>query len=457
MSTKPYPEMVPFAEELTPELGTANAPRELERLRLFWNDRRFLAKATMVGALIGTVLAFALPTRFESSTQLMPPDSQSSTGMAMLASLMGKSIGGVGLGGVAGDLLGMKSSGAVFVGVLRSRTVEDRIIDRFDLQKVYAKRTMEDTRRRLAEKTDIAEERKSGIISITVTDHDPSRSAAIAEAYVEELDRLVGQLSTSAAHKQRVFLEKRLSEVKQDLESAEKEFSQFASKNTAIDIKEQGKAMVEAAALLQGQLIAAQSELEAARQIYTDNNVRVKASQARISELQKRLQELGGSDEPGASAAETKSAAPYPSIRKLPLLGVTYADLYRRTKVDEAVFEVLTQQYEMAKMEEAKDTPSVKVLDVAKIPEKKSFPPRLLVIFLCTVTTLAGAALISVVNDRWRRTDAGSPGKVLAKEVFQSVTASMLSLPPNGSPVQRFSHRWWTLLIRHNGASKGKT
>jgi len=449
--------MVPFAEELTPELGTANAPRELERLRLFWNDRRFLAKATMVGALIGTVLAFALQTRFESSTQLMPPDSQSSTGMAMLASLMGKSIGGVGLGGVAGDLLGMKSSGAVFVGVLRSRTVEDRIIDRFDLQKVYAKRTMEDTRRRLAEKTDIAEERKSGIISITVTDHDPSRSAAIAEAYVEELDRLVGQLSTSAAHKQRVFLEKRLSEVKQDLESAEKEFSQFASKNTAIDIKEQGKAMVEAAALLQGQLIAAQSELEAARQIYTDNNVRVKASQARISELQKRLQELGGSDEPSASAAETKSAAPYPSIRKLPLLGVTYADLYRRTKVDEAVFEVLTQQYEMAKMEEAKDTPSVKVLDVAKIPEKKSFPPRLLVIFLCTVTTLAGAALISVVNDRWRRTDAGSPGKVLAKEVFQSVTASMLSLPPSGSPVQRFSHRWWTLLIRHNGASKGKT
>src|SRR6202022_1287261 len=106
----------------------------------------------------------------------------------------------------------------------------------------------------------------SGILTITVTDNDPNRAAAIAQAYVDELDRLVAQVSTSSARREREFLEERLKSVQADLEAAEKEFSQFASKNSAIDIKEQGRAMVGAAAALEGQLIAAKSELEGRRQ-----------------------------------------------------------------------------------------------------------------------------------------------------------------------------------------------
>src|SRR5260370_30992107 len=112
--------------------------------------------------------------------------------------------------------------------------------------------------------------------------------------YVEALNRIVITLNTSSAHKERVFLETRLSEVQQGLEDAEKDFSQFASKNTAIDVKEQGKAMMGAAAELEGQLIAAQTELEGLRQIYTDSNVRVRSLQPQIADLRPQLQKMGG-------------------------------------------------------------------------------------------------------------------------------------------------------------------
>jgi len=275
----------------------------VQKLRLLWNERRFLAWAAIAGLVFGTLLAFLLPKRFESTTQLMPPESQSSSSMAMFAALSAKTGG---LGSIAGDLLGLKSSGALFIGILRSRTVEDRLIERFDLKKVYWTRLEENARRKLEENTAISEDRKSGILTITVTDGDPKRAAAMAQAYVVELDRLVSQVSTSSARREREFLEERLKTVQLDLENAEKEFSQFASKNNAIDIKEQGRAMVEAAATLEGQLIAAKSELEGLRQIDTDNNVRVRAIHARIAELQNQMDKIGGKGENTLSASSTQ-------------------------------------------------------------------------------------------------------------------------------------------------------
>jgi len=116
---------------------------------------------------------------------------------------------------VAGDLPGLKSSGALFIGVLRSQTSQDRIIDQFDLRKIYGKQLVIDARTKLDENTSISEDRKSGIITISVTDHSPQRAAAIANAYVDELNSLVSKVSTSSAHRERVFLEERLQVAKQ--------------------------------------------------------------------------------------------------------------------------------------------------------------------------------------------------------------------------------------------------
>jgi uncharacterized protein involved in exopolysaccharide biosynthesis len=425
-------------------------------LRLLWTSRRFLGKAVLAGLIVGLIIAFLIPSQFESSVQLMPPDSNSNAGLTMLAALTSKT--GNGLGAMAGDLLGVKSSGALFVGILRSQTVEDRVVERFDLRKVYKAKLQEDARRRLAENTGVSEDRKSGIILITVTDHDPKRAAGIAEAYVGELNTLVAQVSTSAAHRERVFLEERLTDVKTDLDDAAIKFSKFASKNATIDLKEQGRAMVEAAARLQGEMIAAQSQLKGLEEIYMPGNVRVRAVQARISELQTQLSKLGGKDASTSNAAALSGSQEYPSIRELPVLGVTYGDLYRRTRIEEAVFETLTQQYELAKVQEAKETPSVKVLDVARVPERKSFPPRGDIALLTAFLALGLASVVVFARSSWNEADSDDPGKILAKEVFYSVNSRMPWSEPNGSRLQGAAHKVWVRLVRRanrNGSPGG--
>jgi len=342
----------------------------------------------------------------------------------------------------------LKSTSDIFVGILSSRTVQDKLVQQFELRKLYGNSRTEDARKNLAERTVISIDRKSLIISLTVTDHSPKRAAAMGHAYVEELNRLVAELSTSSARRERIFLEERLKTVNQDLEGAEKEFSQFASKNTAIDIKEQGKAMVEAAATLQGQYIAAQSELEGLKQIYTDNNVRVRSVRARIAELKHQLEKLGGKGEEGSEPAGQQADFLYPSIRKLPLLGVTYADLYRRTRVQEAVFESLTKEYELAKVQEVKEIPTVKVLDSPNIPERKSFPPRLLIMFLGSAFAFGIATTWVFGKAAWDNTDSNNPKKVFAQEVFTTVIASIPKFAQNGSGDHLGSGKSWNWIRR---------
>jgi uncharacterized protein involved in exopolysaccharide biosynthesis len=415
-------------------------PSVLPYLRLFWEHRKFLIRAGAYALLASILIALVIPVRYQSVTRLMPPDSQSTSGLGMVAAMAGRS-GAGGLGGLAGDLLGVKSSGALFVGVLGSQTVQDRLIDEFQLMKVYHNSKIEDARKDLVEHTDVSEDRKSGIISISVTDHDPKRAAAMAQAYVAELDRLVAQVSTSSARRERIFLEERLQAVKADLDSAAKNFSEFASKNSAIDIPAQGKAMVEAAATLQGQLIAAQSELSGLQQVYTNNNVRVRSVQARVDELQRKLIELGSA---GTQGGIQSTNALYPSIRKLPLLGVTYADLYRQTKIQETVYELLTQQYELAKVQEAKEIPTVKVLDAAIVPTKKSFPPRTVIVLLGTMLGITMAMTWILGKTRWDAVDASDPRRVFATEVFTTVQARMPKFPWNGAGAESNGRRIWS-------------
>ena len=433
------PPMEPEAERFD-DAATARPPSLAEvpplasgpgllRLRSLWEQRWFLARVTAWGGAAALLLAFLIPKRFESKTVLMPPE-QSNVG---LASLMAMTRSSDALGTLAGDLLGMKTSGALFMGILTSRTVEDRIVNQFDLRGVYHVTRMDQARKILEVNTFMTEDRKSGILSITVTDGDPKRAAAIGKAYVDELDRLVVELNTSTAHRERVFLEERLKTIKLDLDAAARDFSEFASKNAAIDIKEQGKATMEAAAVLEGQLIAAQSEREGLRQIYSDENVRVRAAGAKIAELQKRLDQIGGAASGSVLTGKAGDDDNYPSLRKLPLLGVTYADLYRRTKVEETLYDVLTQQYEFAKVQEAKETPSVRVLDPPNVPEKKSYPPRLLIGILGAGLSFAFGMVWLLGGSVWRETDAQNPAKAFLQDVYTSVKTDIRLVSSNGS------------------------
>jgi len=432
-------------------------PSSATMLRLIWNKRQFLLRWMTYGLALSALTAFLIPRRFESAARLMPPD-QSNSGVAMLAAAATSRTGsglGSGLGSIAGDLLGLKSSGELFVGILQSRTVQDDLINKLNLRKVYWDRYLEDARRDLDKNTEISEDRKSGIITIRVTDKNPQRAAALAQEYVSELNRIVISLNTSSAHREREFLEERLAQVKQDLESAEKGFSQFASENTALDIPAQGKAMIEAAAALEGQLIGAQTELESLRQIYADGNVRVRSTQARVNELRHQLQKIGGKFDSTIQPGSQDDQSMYPSIKKLPLLGVKYADLYRNTKVEEAVFETLTQEYELAKVEEAKETLIVKVLDPPNIPEKKSYPPRLLIVILGTLLAMSMSVVWIFGRAFWTEIDSREPHKVLALEISQTTRASLPwgvgNASGNGHPNGWFWNRFFE---KRNGADR---
>jgi uncharacterized protein involved in exopolysaccharide biosynthesis len=437
-ATKAQPEAAP--QPIVGEVSLLEVPLEdsrewqAERLRLLWGRRKFFLLAAAIGLLASTLLAFLIPKSYTSTTQLMPPDTQSTSGMAMMAAMAEK--GGGGLAGVAGDLLGLKNSGALFIGVLRSQTSQDRLIQQFDLRKVYGKRLVIDARTKLDENTSISEDRKSGIITISVTDHSPQQAAALASAYVDQLNSLVSELSTSSAHRERVFLEERLKVAKQDLDDASNQLAQFSSKNNTLDIQQEGKAMLDAAGAIAGEMIAAQSQLEGLRQIYTDNNSRVRSLSARVTELRKQLEKLGGTQATAVigtsaspyqtgdpSAAKAGGGLPYPTIKSLPLLGAKYAEYYRRAKIQETVYEMLTGQYELAKVQEAKETPSVKVLDPARIPEKKSFPPRLVIMFLGTLLVCAMSVVWVLGSARWEEVDVQDPRKVFVQEVAGSLKA----------------------------------
>ncbi len=390
-------------------------------LQLLWQGRRLLTRVVAYGFLAALLIALLAPRKYESTARLMPPDSRpSATG---LAALLSSSRDG-GMIPLAGDLFGLKTTSALFVGVLRSRTVQDRIIEHFDLRRRYrllpfGTPRIENVRAELADNTTISEDRKSGIITISVRDKEPAVAKAMAQAYVRELNRLVAEVSTSEARRERTFLEERLKAVKQELDKAAGEFSQFASRNVTLDIKEQTRAMVEAAASLQAQLIVAETELQGLRQMYTDENVRVRSAKARIRELRGQIDKIGGGDL-APNAASNDETTHYPSIRKLPLLGVEYANHYRRTRIAEMAYELLTRQYELARVQEAKEIPTVNVLDEPVVPEKP-VRSRMLIAAFGTILALAGGIAWILGSSRWDEIDATHPGKVLASEVWQEL------------------------------------
>ncbi len=411
------------------------APNWVTNVAVLWDRRLTLIRVAAIALGLSLIIAFAIPKRYESTARIMPPEN-SSSGTAMLAALAGRSLGGLdGLGTLAASFLGAHGSSALFVDLLRSGTVTGNLIDRFDLQKAYRKRYRVDTAKYLARHTSIADDKKSGVITLTVTDTDPRRARDLAQGYLDELNMLVNRTSTSSAHRERMFIERRLDAVKNDLENAQQAFSNFSSTHSTVDIHEQTRAMVDAGAKIEGELVATQGELDSLRQIYGDSNIRVRSAGARIADLKRVLAKMSGTSaqlspsgetvEGSASATGTATDELYPPLRQLPRLAVPYADLYRTVKVQETVFELLTQQYEIARIQEAKDIPVVSVIDSPGIPEKKCFPPRLLLAMLLTLLAMGVTAGGMLFEFRWVRVDPSDPRRQLAAEILNDLRAGL--------------------------------
>jgi uncharacterized protein involved in exopolysaccharide biosynthesis len=409
-----------------------------DRLVLLWRERRFLWRVAWKTAIVACVVVILLPNHYEAVTKIVPGENQGGGAASLLSKLTG---GSGGLGGLdPTSLLGLKTPGAFYIEILKSRTVQDGLIDKFNLRRHYSRigrlfpgvyqswlgqKLFESdyykTRKGLKSLTDFDEDKKSGVITLTYTDYDPQTAATIANNYVERLNALAAELNTSDARRERMFLEERLKSAKKDLDQASLALSEFSSKNTVMDPQSQGRTMMDAAGRLQGELIASETELKVQEQIYTDDNIKVRTTKARIAELQSQLKQLMGNSEAVPAATGSKTSPLYPSMRALPMLGTQYADLYRQTKIQEAVYEFLTQQNEMAKIQEEKDLPMVRVMDLAVPPERKSGPWRSLIVILSVVGGVVLACFWVVGRHAWAQLPADDSRRRVMEEVMQSV------------------------------------
>lgn len=400
------------------QAGFHSAPRWLYNLHVLWLSRRLLTRITGVAFLASVAVAFITPKMYTSQAQIMPPE-MSGTNPAMFAALAQRATNSDILGGLALSLLGGHNNGALFVDLLQSASVSSSLIDKFHLLTVYHKRYHVDAAKVLTRRTRISQDKKSGVLTISVQDTDPVRARDLTQAYLDDLNVVVNRTSRSSAHQERVFIERRLLEVKNKLAGAQEALSEFSSSHTAIDLKEQARATVESQAKAEGELIAARSELDSLRQIYGDDNVRVHTAEARIASLKHALDKMGGSPAPlqAVTVADSDSPPPYLPLRQVPRLAVPYANLYREVQVQETVYNLLTQQYEIARIQEAKDVPVVNIIDAPGIPEKKSFPPRTVLTLGLTTVAIIFACLVLLGRHYWLVLDPLDPRRQFARDV----------------------------------------
>jgi uncharacterized protein involved in exopolysaccharide biosynthesis len=340
----------------------------------------FILVVPSLAGLVAFIILLLTPPIYTASAKILPPQQNQPSALALLGQL--------GLGNAAGgatQALGLKNPNDLYVAMLKSRTVADRLIDRFDLQKAYGEVYRMNARRELERKSIISAAR-DGVIAIDVDDQDPKRAAHLANAYVEELKELTSQLALTEASQRRLFFEAQLVKSKNDLVTAELELKKYTKDAGLVSPDGQIGLSVSAAAALRAQITAKEIQLSAMRTFATDSNPDMKRT---LQELQRLRTELARMErDPNAPQGDVM--VPF---GKASDVGLEYVRRYREVKYYEALFEIIARQYEMARMDEAKHPTLIQVLDFAVPPEKHSKPKRAIIV---VITVLSAGLLVLV-------------------------------------------------------------
>ena len=341
----------------------------LDLLIVVVRQRRFLLKVVSVFALLGLVLAFALPTRYTATTAILPPQQSNSAGSALMSQLGSMaSLAGVSGGGLGG----LKNPNDMQVALLQSRTVEDAMIDRFHLAELYREKYRSETRKVLEKRVVIENGAKDGLIRISVTDGDPHRAEQMANGYVQEFKRLTGGLAVTEASQRRLFFEQQLAGAKDQLATAEEALKQTEQQTGLVQLDTQARAVISSVAQLRAQIAAKEVQIGAIRSYATDNNPELQVAQRELEGLQAQEQKLGAS--PGEG-----NMLPIPK-GNMQQAGLEYVRKLRDVKYYETIFDLLARQYEVAKVDEARQGAVIQVVDRAVIPDRRSSPKRSLIV-----------------------------------------------------------------------------
>jgi uncharacterized protein involved in exopolysaccharide biosynthesis len=353
----------------------------------YWNAlvkrRRLVAYIVGSAFVISCIVCLVLPKEYEATASILPSQQESGLGLGSRAESMGVPI----------SLLSgmMSSSNDVWVGILKSQTISDAIIKRFNLRSVYDKTKIEDVRKKLWKMVDISKDKKENIISITVLDRDPERAEKMANAFVEELDKENKNVTMTSGRRMRIFVGQRLKETKDNLDAAEKAIEEFQLKYRAVNLGDQSKVIIQSIGAVKGELMAKQVELQTLLSYATPTNPQVQILTSEKRELEQRLKEL--ENKKGSMYGDKGSQDIFVPTGMMPALELEYEKLTREKAVQGTLFKLLTQQYEMAKIQEVKDSPTLQVLDYAKVPEKNAKPKRVIIVSASTFLGLIVAIL----------------------------------------------------------------
>ena len=344
----------------------------------------FILSFSFAIAVLTAIVVLIMPVTFTATTTMLPPQQQESSAMAMLGQLGGlASLAG---GGAAGAL-GLKNPDDLYIGLLQSEHVMDGIIQHFDLLKVYKAKRLSDARKTLKSNTKILSE-KSSLISVSVEDHDAKRAAAMANAYVDGLHDLMSHLAVTSAAQRRVFFGQQVMQEKEKLADAEVAMEGTERRTGIIQPQGQAQAVIATIMQLQAQISASEVELGSLRTSATDQNPEVITLQSQIAALRAQLADF----EKGHRESASIQGNILTPTSQVPAASLEYLRRMRDVRYQETLFEFMTRQYEMAKVDEAKQAQMIQVIDPALVPERRSWPPRTLLTLLAFFLAAIGAS-----------------------------------------------------------------
>lgn len=349
----------------------------LDILVVLLERKRFIVRFVLGAALLAVVIAVLLPVRYEAKIVLLPPAQNSSIGSSLLGQL--GNMGALGsLASLAGGSLGLKNPADMYVSLLTSRTVEDAMIKRFGLMQEYHAKRISEARKEFERRTTAVAGTKDGLIRLTVEDHDPNRAAELANGYVEEFRKLSASLAITEAARRRLFFEQQVEQSKENLTAAEDAMTKTQQSTGVLQIDSQARALIESAAVLRAQVVAKEVQIEGMRSFATDDNPNLVLAKQELAALQAQLARVAGSQSDAGSDINLSKGRVTGS-------GMEYLRRYRDLKYQETVFELLAKEYEVAKLDEAREGSIIQVVDAAVPPDTKSSPHRTLIVLGATI------------------------------------------------------------------------
>ena len=374
----------------------------IDLLAALGEEKYLLFGLPLVAVVIATIWSLMLPIKFTASTSFLPPQQQQSTATAVLQQL----------GGLAGVAAGIRRSEDLYIGILRSETLQSALIRRFDLMKRYDATYRSQAREALTANVDIRADSKAGLLRLDATDPDPAFAAALANAHVEELHKLMGSLAVTEAQQRRVYFQQQLEKAKEALVGAEVALRQTQERTGLIALDKQGEAIIRAAADLRAQIASREVQLQAMRTYATPENSEVKRMASEIGELKAQLANM----ESGQVRGKGDVIVP---TGKVPQAGLEYVRALRELKYQEAIFELMARQFELARADEAREGPLVQQIDVAQPPESRSKPRRRQIVLLTGIFAGLIAVALALLRIAARRSLA-DPDNARRLELLRS-------------------------------------